>query len=85
MNVTREDVEFCKRKQAEYLSKVEELEAKAKVCKPSQRGAYMSHAGQNRKNAERMQNNYEVQMRWLAENDPLLYQELKSNEHKATT
>ncbi|MHC4195643.1 MAG: hypothetical protein ACYSYU_10810 [Planctomycetota bacterium] len=77
INVTRKDVEFCRNTAEKYLAEAAALEAKAKTCKPKQRGAYRSHAKQKRDSAARMQANADAQMGWLAENNFDLWLELK--------
>jgi len=80
INITREDVEFCWRTAAKYLSEAVALEAKAETCKPNQRGAYLSNAEQKRKSALRMQGNAAAQMEWLAKNNRKLWIELGGNQ-----
>ena len=78
--ITKENVLFCRRKVAQYLEEARQYEAKAETCKPSQRGAYRSHAAQARKIALSMQGNEAAQMSWLAENNPPLWKELVDRE-----
>jgi len=80
INITRKDIEFCRRMIAEYLAKAEALEAKAETCHPGQRGGLLSHAAQRRKDASRMEANYDAQMGWLVENNFKLYCQLKAEE-----
>lgn len=85
INITKEDVQFCRRKVAEYLARAEELEAKAQSCKPAQRGGYRSHAVQCRKNAQRMRANEASQMGWLAENNFELWENLNESQNNEPT
>lgn len=85
MNITKNGVLFCRDMVAEYLEQAKTYEDKAETCSPHQRGAYRSHATQSRKNAQRMQANYDAQMGWLVEHNYPLYLELKEIENKAET
>lgn len=80
ITITKEDVLFCHKKSAEYIKQAKVYEDKAKACSPRQRGAYRSHAIQNKKNAQRMQANYDALMGQLVEHDYPLYLELKEAE-----
>lgn len=82
LKITKKDVEFCREKSAEYIEQAKAYEDKAKVCAPRQRGAYRSHAVQRRKDAQRMQANYDAQMGWLVAHNYSLYLELKQEEGK---
>lgn len=80
INITEKDVLFCRKKTAEYLEQAKSYEEKAANGSPRQRGPYRSQAVQRKKNAERLQANYDAQMGWLVENNYPLYQKLKASE-----
>lgn len=77
LNIREKDVIFCREMAVEYLKQAKDYEAKALTCDPPQRGPYRSQAVQRKKDAERMQANYDAQMGWLVENNYPLYQKLK--------
>ncbi len=80
INVEEKGVLFCRKKAADYLEQEKAYKEKAAICSPPQRGAYRSHAVQRKKDARRMQANYDAQMGWLVENNYPLYQKLKASE-----
>lgn len=80
LNIRGKDVLFCREMVTEYLEQVKSYEAKILTCASRQRGAFRSHAVQRKKDAERMQANYDAQMGWLVENNYPLYQKLKASE-----
>lgn len=77
LKISKEDVLFCRDKSAEYLERALAYEDKAKACSSRQRGAYRSLAVQRKKDAQRMQANYDALMGQLVEHDYPLYLELK--------
>jgi len=76
-DITREDIEFCQKCADKDLATAATLEAKAKNCRPGQRGAYRSNAAQKRKSAQMMQDNTDALMRQLERSNPALWRELR--------
>lgn len=54
LNITQDTIVSTEKFIAQYEAKEAEFRRKAETCKPRQRGAYLSHAAQAAKNAERM-------------------------------
>lgn len=77
LNITTEDVAFCRKWIAEYEALANEHEAKATLCVGRQRGAYLSNAKRAKKNRDRMSDNLTFQLNWLKVNRPSVYDEVK--------
>jgi hypothetical protein len=69
LNITQDTIASTRKFIARYEAKEAEFLRKAETCKPRQRGAYLAHAAQAAKNADRMRQNLEFQLAWLREHD----------------
>ncbi len=77
LNITAEDVTFCRKWIAEYEAKAKAHEAKAARCVGRQRGAYLSNSKRAIRNRDRMSDNLTFQLNWLKANRPSTYDEVK--------
>lgn len=77
LNITAEDVTFCREWIAEYEAKAKAHEAKAARSVGRQRGAYLSNSKQAMKSRDRMSDNLTFQLNWLKINRPSVYDEVK--------
>lgn len=78
MNVTKNNILFCRQKISEYEAKAAEFERKAETTSASNlRGSYLYHARQRMADVARWRKNLAEQMAWLAENDHDLWIELR--------
>lgn len=77
LNITAEDVTFCRKWIAEYEALAKAHEAKAACCVGRQRGAYLSNSKQAMKNRDQMSDNLTFQLNWLKINRPSVYDEVK--------
>ena len=77
INITAEDVAYCRKWIAEYEAKANEYEAKAARYAGRQRGAYLSNCKRTTRNRDRMSDNLTFQLNWLRLNKPSVYDEVK--------
>jgi len=77
--ITVGDIKFCRKLISEYTEKAESQEENVLFGPVRSRRAYGSHASQNRKNAERMQGNLDIQLAWLKRYKPSLYDEVTND------
>lgn len=77
LNITAEDVTFCRKWIAEYEALAKAYEAKAALCAGRQRGAYLSNSKRLTRNRDRMSDNLTFQLNWLKINSPSVYDEVK--------
>ena len=77
LNITADDVAFCRKWIAEYEAKANEYEAKATLCVGRQRGAYLSNCKRATRNRDRMSDNLTFQLNWLKINRSSVYDEVK--------
>lgn len=82
LNITTEDVAFCRKLIAEYEARANAHESKAARYVGRQRGAYLSNAQRAKKNRDRMSDNLTFQLNWLKVNRPSIYDEVTGKDTK---
>lgn len=76
MNITIEDIKFCRKLIVKYEVEADKYGRKLRACKPSRRGAYESHKVQALENAKRMRGNLQGQLDWLKVHNRTLFEEV---------
>lgn len=77
LDITTEDVAFCREWIAKYGAKAKAHEAKTNRCVGRQRVAYLLNARRAMTNRDRMSDNLTFQLNWLKINRPSIYDEVK--------
>jgi hypothetical protein len=76
LNITAEDIEFCRTSIRVYEAKAATYEAKAETAPVRKRGAYISHQKQSERARDRMAGNLAFQLEWLRRHRPAIYDEV---------
>ncbi len=77
LNITDDDIKFCRHMIAVYDAKALKFKAKALAAPTKKKGAYISHQRQSEKAASRMVGNLAFQLEWLKRHRPKVYDEVK--------